>query len=297
GKLPVPQGGALRRCARDRDRGRRPRARLGGVRLPGGARGGRRAARHRPDAALLPRVGRPAGARPGRPHGAPRARTQGGPTLSVVPTSPEMASAGGGQTPGPRPVLRSALALGALGLLIVAAVGVDAFGIGWFADDFHFLDVARRVPVAQALTGQYGIYPWYRPLSRELFYEAIVACGPAAPMVAHALALVVLFASAWLLFSLSRRRIAGPAAAVAPALFVCCDYTKFLTAWPSGFQDLLAVLLTLAAVEAHARGWTIRSRLAIALAPFAKETGFLAFPLVLAWSRFCEGERRVQPWM
>src|SRR5262249_9915059 len=167
----------------------------------------------------------------------------------------------------------------------------------WFADDFHFLDVARRLPVAQALTGQYGIYPWYRPLSRELFYEAIVACGPAAPMVAHALALVALFASAWLLFSLSRRRIAGPAAAVAPALFVCCDYTKFLTAWPSGFQDLLAVLLTLAAVEAHARGWTIRSRLAIALAPFAKETGFLAFPLVLAWSRFCEGERRVQPWM
>ena len=30
------------------------------------------------------------------------------------------------------------------------------------------------------------------------------------------------------------------------------------------------------------------SRVAIALAPFAKETGFLALPLVLAWARFCQ---------
>src|SRR6185436_1116036 len=51
------------------------------------------------------------------------------------------------------------------------------------------------------------------------------------------------------------------------------------------------------AIEAHARGRTGLSRVAIALAPFAKETGFLALPMVLAWARFCEGERRYRPWM
>ena len=187
--------------------------------------------------------------------------------------------------------------MAALALLTAAAVGVDVFRLGWFADDFHLLDVARRLPMAEALTGRYGIWPWYRPLSRELFFEAIIACGPAGLIVAHGLALATLLGSASLLFSLARRGIAGPAAALAPALFLCYDSTKFLAAWPSGFQDLLAVFLMLAAVEAHARGRIALSRVAIALAPFAKETGFLALPLVLAWARFSQGERRYRPWM
>ena len=65
---------------------------------------------------------------------------------------------------------------------------------------------------------------------------------------------------------------------LAPALFLCYDSTKFLAAWPSGFQDLLAVFLMLAAVEAHARGRIALSRVAIALAPFAKETASWLFP-------------------
>ena len=169
--------------------------------------------------------------------------------------------------------------------LLIAAVGVDAFRVGFFADDFHFLDVARRLPLSASLAGQYGIWPWYRPLSRELFFELVAASGAGSRAVAHGLALGLLFGCAALLARVGTRLVGAPAAAVAVCLFATYGFTKFLAAWASGFQDLMALFLTLLAVDARARG---RDRVALAsaaLAAFAKETGFLAFPLLAALDR------------
>ena len=55
--------------------------------------------------------------------------------------------------------------------MLVGVIGLDVSHIGFFADDFHFLDVARRVPLLRAVDGHAGVYPWYRPLSRELYLE------------------------------------------------------------------------------------------------------------------------------
>ena len=159
--------------------------------------------------------------------------------------------------PRPRESLQKGTPLGvpvvpiALFLLLIAAVGADVSRIGFFADDFHLLDVARRVPFAPLLSGEYGIWPWYRPLAREGYFEVLVAAGPAALAVAHTLSLTCLFGCTWLLVRLGRRLVGGMPAAVAPALFLSYSFTKFLTAWSSGFQDLLALLLTLSALEAH----------------------------------------------
>jgi hypothetical protein len=170
-------------------------------------------------------------------------------------------------------------------LLLIAAVGVDAFRVGFFADDFHFLDVARRLPLTESLAGQYGIWPWYRPLSRELFFELVAVSGAGSHTVAHGLALGLLFGCAALLVRVGTRLAGAPAAAVAVCLFVTYAFTKFLTAWASGFQDLMALFLTLLAIDARARG---RDRVALAsaaLAAFAKETGFVAFPLLAVLDR------------
>ncbi|MGH3054928.1 MAG: hypothetical protein ACRDL7_08125, partial [Gaiellaceae bacterium] len=173
----------------------------------------------------------------------------------------------------------------------------DALHVGFFADDFHFLDVARRVPWWRTLGGAYGIYPWYRPLSRELYFALISPFGSHAPLAAHAVSLVCLAAAAWLLFDLARRVVGERMAWLAPALFVTCEYTRFVTAWASGFQDLLAVALTLLALFDHARRRHGRTALWIALAALAKETGFVALPLVLLDAWFIEGERRPRRWM
>jgi hypothetical protein len=175
-------------------------------------------------------------------------------------------------------------------------VGADVFRLGFFADDFHFIDVARRVPLLRTLGGAFGVYPWYRPLSRELYFAVVSAAGPAAAVVAHVLSLSCLGGSAWLVHRLARPLGGARAAMIAPALFVTYGFTKFLIAWPSGFQDLLAVLLTLLALESHARGRYGRAGAWAALAPLAKETGFVAFPL-MALHGVLLGPRRRGRWM
>jgi hypothetical protein len=182
--------------------------------------------------------------------------------------------------------------------VLLACATWDVFRIRFFADDLHFLDVARRFSLPELLGGQHGIWPWYRPLSRELLFWILVHAGPFALVLAHVLSVAVLGAAAWALWRLARR-VTGDstAAVVAPVLFVTYAFTKFLTAWASGFQDLLAIALTLWAVWLHVAGRTRVAIVLAALAPFAKETGFIAGPLLIAWSILCERERRVRVWM
>jgi hypothetical protein len=176
--------------------------------------------------------------------------------------------------------------------LLVAATGADLFRLGFFGDDFHLLDVARRMPVGEVLLGRHGIWPWYRPLSRELYFYLLAAAGPAGQVVARALSLTCLLGTAWMLHRLGRILL-GPRPAIgAIALFVTYSYTKFVTGWASGFQDVLATLLVIWALCEHVRGRTARALLVAALAPFAKESGFLAVPLILLHALLCEGRRR-----
>ena len=181
--------------------------------------------------------------------------------------------------------------------LLTLAASLEVFRIGFFADDFHFLDVARRVPLLEALSGRWGIYPWYRPLSRELYFAIVSLAGPARLALAHALSIACLAASAIRLHRLAARFVPARFAAVAPALLVTYEFTRFLTAWASGFQDLLALLLILLAVDDTLGGRKRRAALWVLLAPLAKETGFIALPLALAAAVVCEGERRPRVWM
>ena len=176
--------------------------------------------------------------------------------------------------------------------LLTLAASLEVFRIGFFADDFLFLDVARRIPLLEALSGRHGVYPWYRPLSRELYFALIAHAGPAGIALAHALSIAALFGSAWLLFRIARRVVGESAAPVAPVLLVSYAFTRFLTAWASGFQDLLGLLLTLLALDDFMRGRRLRSALWVLLAPLAKETAFVAGPLVLMYAVLVQGGRR-----
>ncbi len=166
--------------------------------------------------------------------------------------------------------------------MVLAAVGVDALRVGFFADDFHFLDVALRVPLATLVTGAHGMWPWYRPLSRELFFKGIATVGPDGLVAAHAVSLLTLLGILWLVWRIGRRLLGPSAAAIAIALVVTFDHTKFLTAWASGLQDLLSTFLILLAVDAHQAGRHRLALLGVVLAPMAKETGFVALPLLIA---------------
>ncbi len=170
---------------------------------------------------------------------------------------------------------------------LVAASLVDIFRLGLFADDFIFLDALRRQTPLDVLLGRHGIWPWYRPLSRELLFAVANAFGVTA---AHALALGAVWLAADSLRRVVARRLGPTAAAASVVLFVIHSLTHFLTGWLSGLQDLLAVTLSLVAIRLQQQGRLMAAVCCAGLAPFAKETGFLAYPLLAVDAVL--GERR-----
>ncbi|MEQ1831682.1 MAG: hypothetical protein ABL977_01420 [Candidatus Eisenbacteria bacterium] len=178
-------------------------------------------------------------------------------------------------TPLPPAVLLAAWAV----LLVV--LGADTFRIAFFADDFHMLDVARRIALPDLLGGQHGIFPWYRPLSRELYFWLIAHAGPLELMLARVLSLGAVALAAAQLRVLGARWFSPRAGTIGAVLFVGYGLTKFLVAWGSGFQDLLAIALVLLAVREHTEQRVARALLWAVLACFAKETAALVFPLLV----------------
>jgi len=178
--------------------------------------------------------------------------------------------------------------------LLVALIGADVFRLGFFADDFHFLDVARRVPLLALLSGQYGLYPWYRPLSRELYFYLIAHSGPLGLVVAHTLSLLGVAGCAWLIHRLGAV-LAGPrVASIAPLFFLAYAVTKFLAGWSSGFQDVLALLLVLMALRAWFADRVLPALLCAFLATFAKESAVVVFPLLALHLLLFPGRRRAR---
>jgi hypothetical protein len=163
---------------------------------------------------------------------------------------------------------------------LVAAAYAHVFRMGYFADDFLFLDAVSRKPFGEVLLGWHGVWPWYRPLSRELFFALAHAAGTAGPALAHAVALVALWVAADALWRVLARRASPAVAAIAVALLLCHSVLFFLAGWLSGFQDLLALALTLLALRLQQDGRLAAATIAAALAPLAKESGFLALPLL-----------------
>jgi hypothetical protein len=165
---------------------------------------------------------------------------------------------------------------------ITVASCAQVLRLGYFADDFIFLDAARRQPWSHFLLGWHGIRPWYRPLSRELFFALAGAAGAAGPMLAHVLSIATLAVAADSFWRVTARRLGATVASVAAALLLCHSLTYLLCGWLSGYQDLLAMALTMLALRLRQDGRFRAAIVLAALAPLAKETAFLAVPLLAA---------------
>src|SRR5437867_4578416 len=180
---------------------------------------------------------------------------------------PEHAAVSRGAVTPDRAPGESVLAWAFVALLAVATCG-DTLRMGFYFDDFLLLDAARRMPLGGLLLGQFGIRPWYRPLSRELYFLLVVAAGPLGLLVARSLSLVALAFLLRGVQALGGRLFGSRAGVAACALVASHGIVKFLVGWASGFQDLLALALTVWAVLEHARGRRVVSAVLAGLAPF-----------------------------
>jgi hypothetical protein len=180
-------------------------------------------------------------------------------------------------------------------ITVVLAQCLDIFRISLHSDDFIFLDAARRFPVLEVFLGQHGIYPWFRPLSRELLFYGVLAAGPYGHYVAQAIGLATVCVTTISLYLIARRIASHSAAVTAAVLLACCSMTKFLAAWASGYQDTLSTCLIVAAVCAVVYERPRPALVLAALAPLAKETGFLVFPVLGALQWFARRKSKHYP--
>jgi hypothetical protein len=169
----------------------------------------------------------------------------------------------------------------ALGLVLAAAVVLHAPALRapFFADDWLFLDQVRAHSLGAVLASPDPIGNFVRPLGRQVWFWFWGAVGRESPVPFHAANLALLLVSLVLLARLTRR-LAGPAAGVVAAAYLAVHYAADVPVrWASGSQELLALALGLAALDAYASGRRALAAAEFFLALLAKES-IVVLPLV-----------------
>lgn len=147
------------------------------------------------------------------------------------------------------------------------------------ADDFDYLHRVALSGVHTLLDGCGSIFYW-RPLSRQIYFEALwrlILDAPAVVAVLHAL---VLAATTVLLYRAFRVRWSGFVAWSAATFPLFAEATRMLVTWPSNFQDLGAMLFAALALHEAARNRLVTTLVALLLSLFCKEVGVLVALLV-----------------
>jgi hypothetical protein len=153
-----------------------------------------------------------------------------------------------------------------------------------FSDDFLFLDFSLLRGNPSWWDGGGGLAYW-RPLARQAYYTvfgSLMLSHPAAIAAIHALG----FAAAGVLLLRALRRAFPPhVAALAAAFPVLMEASRTLVTWPSGAQDLGALVLLALALHSVSRGrWVLAAAAGVAAAlckevaaPLALLTAFAPF--------------------
>jgi len=165
-------------------------------------------------------------------------------------------------------------------ILVAAVLSIPVLGLGYFWDDFVFLDRVQSHPLA-AFGPEPGVF--YRPLPRALYFWPLAGLGSSGAIAAHLANLLLLALSIYLLVSLVRDLGGDRAGALAGLLFAGLAPVAGLVAWASGSQDLFAILFTLAALRLRSRGRMLGSGIAMAAALLSKETAVCAIPALVLW--------------
>ncbi len=165
-------------------------------------------------------------------------------------------------------------------ILLAVVLCLPCLGLGYFWDDFVFLTRVQSDPIA-ALGPEPGSF--YRPLPRAVYFWPLAPLGSSGAVVAHAANLALFALSIALLVSLVRNLAGARAGVFAGIAFAALAPTPSLVAWASGSQDLLAIALTLAALQLRNSGRNFFAGIAWAGALLSKETAAVALPALIFW--------------
>ena len=163
--------------------------------------------------------------------------------------------------------------MGAMLALLARALGAP---LGEpFADDFEFLHHAMFDGAARLLDGG-GAKIYWRPLSRQLYFDLFGPLMLAHPRWVAGLHAALLALAVLLLYRALRRRWSGPAAAAAASFPVIAESSRTLLLWPTAFQDLGALLAACLALHEASRRRLPTAVAALLAALLCKEIAVVA---------------------
>jgi hypothetical protein len=178
------------------------------------------------------------------------------------------------------PPLLSGVGLLAL-VIMVATRLVPATRIGFYNDDFLYLDAVARGAWPYALLHPLSVGGYLRPFSRDLHFTLAHALFGTNPLPYHWVNLLLVLASVALVWVVARRVCGSRGALLAASMFGSSHAFAVLVGWVSGVQDLWALVWALAATAWMQRRRTALSAVCFALALGSKESvALLPFVLV-----------------
>ena len=189
---------------------------------------------------------------------------------------------------------------------VVVALGLAALYAGalrapFLNDDFLFLEEARSRGLLESLSDLGALGNYYRPLSRQVYFEALAPIGGGLSVVFHAFNFALFLGSLALLADFLRLKL-PPAGVLAGVLYYALiPFQRVNLMWISCSQDLLALTGSLGALALFRRSRMLSALICFGAAVASKESA-LALPVaLLCWDRLIERRewrdalRRVAP--
>ena len=130
--------------------------------------------------------------------------------------------------------------------------------------------------------------PYYwRPLGRQLYFSLLGDVMVERPWIPAAIHAALFVALALVLYRIGRRRFAPPIAACLASFPLLGEPARFLLGWPSGVENLLALVSVALAVHETLAGRLLTAGLAALAGVLSHEAASLVLPLLpaLAWWR------------
>ncbi len=163
-------------------------------------------------------------------------------------------------------------------VVLVAILCLPVMGFSYLSDDFDFLTNALTYRLDDLLPDPSD--PFYRPISRGIYYIFLDLAGPHGPLLGHLLNLAFLCGIVFLLSSFTARLAGRRAGLLAGFLYVALGAVPVLVGWICCVQDLLAMLFVLGALHFRFSGKPAAALVATAAGLLCKETTLAVIPVL-----------------
>ncbi len=180
-------------------------------------------------------------------------------------------------------LLRPAHLIYAIPVLIAVVLSLPCMQFAYLWDDYDFLTNALLHKTGDLLPDPAD--PFYRPISRGVYFLALIAAGERGELMGHLLNAAFLIGIVLLLVRLVWR-LAGPTAGLLAGIFFAgMGAIPTLIAWVCCDQDLLSMLFIMAALHARLSGRSGLSVAWTAAALLSKETALAVVPVLVLLDR------------